>query len=65
MVFGAVLKILYNPCKSLCLQINAEVSIIAESVRGDLTFIFIETSDSFVKLCLVLKIKNSIGNGAA
>ena len=40
MVLAAVLKILHNPYKSLCLQITAEVSKITESVRGNLTFIF-------------------------
>ena len=49
------------PCKSLCLEITAEVSKVAKSLRYDLTFIFIglsETSDSFVKIHQVLEIKS-------
>ena len=50
--------------KSLWLQITAEVSKITKSVWSDLTFIFIElseTSKSFVKIRLVVEI-NSIAS---
>ena len=49
------------PSKSLYLQITAEVNKITKSVRCDLNFIFIdflETSNSFVKINIVLEIKN-------
>ena len=48
--------------KSLCLQITAEVSKIMKSVSCNLAFIFIElsgTANSFLKICLVLEIKNN------
>ena len=48
-------------CKSLCLKITAEASKITASVRCDLIFICIELSEiisSFVKIRLVLEIKN-------
>ena len=59
----AVLKILHNVLsfKSLCLQITAEVSQIKNRVLCDLTFIFIELSEtaySFLKIRLALEIKN-------
>ena len=47
--------------KSLCLKITAEASKITASVRCDLIFICIELSEiisSFVKIRLVLEIKN-------
>ena len=49
------------PCKSLFLQITADISKITESVRYDLIFNFIElleAPNSFVKMRLVLEIKN-------
>ena len=58
-----VLKILENlvSIQILCLQITAEVSKIKKSAQCGLTFIFInlpETLKSFVKISLVLEIKN-------
>ena len=57
----SVWEILYNlvSMQNLCLKI-AEVSKIAKSVQCDLTFIFIElseTANSFMKIPLVLEIK--------
>ena len=46
-------------CKSICLQITAEVSKITKSVQSDLPSIYIElseTTNSFVKIRLRLKI---------
>ena len=48
-----VLKILHNPfsMQNPCLQITAEVSKITKSVRFDLTFIFIEISETVNSFC--------------
>ena len=49
------------PCKSICWKIITEVSKIMKSVQCDIIFIFIEISEtpnSFVKIRLVLEIKN-------
>ena len=49
------------PCKSLCLQMTAEVNKITVSVQCNLIFIFVELSEianSFVEIRLVLEIQN-------
>ena len=48
-------------CKSLCLQMTAEVNKITVSVQCNLIFIFVELSEianSFVEIRLVLEIQN-------
>ena len=61
----AVLKILRNfvSIQKLCLLITAEVSKITGIAPFDINFIFIELSEisnSFVKIRLVLEIKNFV-----
>ena len=46
--------------KSLCLQITAEVSKITKSVQCDLIIELSETPNSFVKVRLVLEIRNIV-----
>ena len=49
------------PRKIFCLQISADVSKVTKILQCDLNFIFIklsETANSFVKISLVLEIKN-------
>ena len=44
-----------SPCKSLCLQITADVSKITKNIQGNLTFIFIEPSGLFLNCYLAAR----------
>ena len=49
------------PYRSICLQITPEVRKITKIVQCNITFIFIElseTSENFLKICLIFEIKN-------